>query len=405
MAYRMPKEVGELSITEELREFKELVNQTLWDDSREMRLEGLRKLMEQSMVQERENYLLARRYERNAMRRGYACGYYTRSFLTGEGLLEGLQVPRTRDGGFYPKALARYARRSKKIDVLIRSMYINGVSTRDVKDVMEGFVGAGVSASTVSEMAADLDAEVRVFHQRFLKDDYLCLLLDGVVLKSREFGKGRKRVVLTAVGIHKDGKRELIDFLTVDSEGEVQWAAFLNDLYRRGLKGKGLLLITTDGAPGLVLALAMTFPRVAHQRCWAHKLRNVANKLPVKHRERCVNEAAAIYSASSKNEAVKLFWEWAKKWRRVAPKAVTCLEKDIGPLLQFFSVPKPLWKAVRTTNPIERAFREVRRRTTPMGCFNNDKSIERTVYGVATKINKHWIRNHRCPKPLFAQKS
>jgi transposase-like protein len=126
----------------------------------------------------------------------------------------------------------------------------------------------------------------------------------------------------------------------------------------------------------------------------------------VKHRERYVNEAACIYSASSKNEAVKLLWEWAKKWRRIAPKAVTCLEKDIGPLLQFFSTPKHLWKAVRTTNPIERAFREVRRRTTPMGCFNNDESIERTVYGVAIKINKRWIRNHRrCPKPLFAQKS
>jgi putative transposase len=403
MAARMPKEAGALSIVERNRELKDLVNQTFFEGSRELRLDRMKQLMEYSMLEERQKYLSTASHQRSPQRKGYRSGYYKRTFLCGEGLIEGLRVPRTRDGKFRPGTLRRYARRSQRIDELVRRMYLNGVSTRDVGEVLKCFVDVEVSPSTVSKLAMALDTEVKAFHERSLEDDYEYLLLDGVNLKSREFGYGKRRVVLAAVGIRSDGRRELIDFYTVDSEGESEWSVFLNDLYRRGLKGRRLLLITTDGAPGIRLALRMVYPRVAHQRCWAHKLRNIANKLPKKHQATCIDQARRIYLAATRNEAVRRFWDWSKNWRSVVPGAVECLEKDLRELLAFFSVPKHMRRKVRTTNPIERAFREVRRRTRPISCFNNDRSIERIVYGITRKLNHRWTRLSE--RPLFAQKS
>lgn len=403
MAARMPKEAGKLSIVERRREFKDLINHSFFEGSRELRLDSMKHLLEYSMQQERTAYLSSSSYQRSQNRKGYRAGYYVRTFLCGDGLIEGLRVPRTRDGGFQPKTLRRYARRSGRIDELIRRMYINGVSTRDVGEVLKGFLDIEISPSTVSKLARSLDSEVATYHERALDDLYEYLLLDGVNLKSREFGYGQKRVVLAAVGIRTDGRRELIDFYTVRSESETEWVTFLNDLYRRGLKGKRLRLITTDGAPGIKLALQMVYPRIAHQRCWAHKLRNVANKLPKKHQTQCLDQAKLIYLSPTRTKAVQRFWEWSKNWRAVAPKAVECIEKDLRELLAFFSVPKHMRRKVRTTNSIERAFREVRRRTRPISCFNNDRSIERIVYGIASKLNDRWYRLFA--RPLFAQKS
>jgi transposase-like protein len=402
----MPKEVGTLSIGEKYRNFKEIMNQTLFEDSGEMRLDGLKKMMEWSMLEERERHRNAGWYERCEGRRGYASGYYTRSLLAGDGLISELRVPRVRRGCFAVKVLERYARRAKRIDELIRRMYLNGVSTREVGEVLHYFLGVGVSAATVSRLTKEIDGEVEAFHRRLLGDDYIGLLLDGLTLKSRELGRGEKRLVLVAVGVREDGRWELIDYMPASAESEAEWTWFLNDLYRRGLKGRHLRVITTDGALGLVAALGMVYPRVRHPRCWAHKLRNVAATLPKKHREACLKGARRIYRASSKEKAVKRFWAWASKWRPVTPKAVECLEKDLRALLQFFELPRPLWRKLRTTNRIERAFREVRRRTRPISCFTNDNSLERIIYGVAQKINKRWELSHqRSLRPLFAQKS
>ena len=218
----------------------------------------------------------------------------------------------------------------------------------------------------------------------------------------KETGFGaKKRVILVVYGIRVDGKRELIDFMVTNAESERRWWRFLNDLYRRGLTGEALGLVVTDGNPGLENAVDIIYPFVNRQRCWAHKLRNVGNYLKKKHLDRCIKEARAIYSARSKEEAERAYSKWQKKWRPISPKAVRCIEKDLEELLNFYSCPKEMWIKLRTTNVIERAFREVRRRTRPMSCFNNDQSIERVIYAVLNHLNEQWGK-----KPLneFTQK-
>lgn len=182
----------------------------------------------------------------------------------------------------------------------------------------------------------------------------------------------------------------MISFHQSPAESEAQWEAFLRDLYERGLHGKTLALVITDGNPGLHRALDTVYPYVARQRCWVHKLRNVAVKLPRRVQEACLKGAKAIYQAPTRREAVARFRDWACQWRPSQPRAVNCLEEDLEELLSFLDCPKAHWRKVRTTNAIERAFREVRRRTRPMSCFNNPASVDRIIYGIITHLNQTW---------------
>jgi transposase-like protein len=151
-----------------------------------------------------------------------------------------------------------------------------------------------------------------------------------------------------------------------------------------------------DGNKGLRNAIELVYPGVDKQRCWAHKLRNVANKIPKKLQKLCINEARDIYGAGSYKEAVWNFKKWAKIWRPVVPEAVECLEEDIEGLLNFFGCPEEDWKRLRTTNIIERVFREVRRRTRPMSCFQNRESVERIIFAIFYCLNHKWEN-----RPLF----
>ena len=143
------------------------------------------------------------------------------------------------------------------------------------------------------------------------------------------------------------------------------------NLLMRGLAGTNLRLVITDGNQGFANAVDLTYPGMPRQRCWAHKMRNAATHLSTKDRGECMTEARNIYDANSRKEATEHYSLLAKKWRSRRSKTVACIEKDLEEFLAFYTCPKPLRRKLRTTNLIERTFREVRRRTRPMSCFNN----------------------------------
>jgi len=178
----------------------------------------------------------------------------------------------------------------------------------------------------------------------------------------------------------------------VQSQGESQqaWEGLLNNLYNRGLKGSNVKLITIDGSGGLKSALGIVYPHVSIQRCWAHKLRNVSNYLKKAYHDECMKGARRIYKAKNRHRAMAEFKNWRRMWLRKAPRAVQCLEKDMEELLNFFYNPKKHWKRIRTTNVIERSFREVRRRTRVFSCFSNRQSCERIIYAIFAHLNGTW---------------
>lgn len=276
------------------------------------------------------------------------------------------------------------------VDRALKDIFLAGVSTRRVGEALSCLLDTPVSATTVSKVTKSLDKEVYKFQNKQLLDEYQYVILDGINLKVKEGLQYKKKCVLVAYGITFLGLREIISFRQVNKETKIIWLAFLNDLYRRGLEGKNLQLITVDGQKGLLSALDEVYPFIPVQRCWAHKLRNVVNHLPRKRQKECSKEAAAIYNAQSKQEAIRKFKIWKRKWLRVSQAAVNCLEKDMEHMLRFFDFPKEHRKKIRTTNAIERSFREVRRRVRTMSCFSNSASCDRIIFAIFNHLNKHW---------------
>lgn len=314
-------------------------------------------------------------------------GSYRRHLLTEIGDVE-LTVPRTRR--YAPvEVLQRYARRAHTVDRVILACFVLGLSTRKVTRTLLPILGEPVSPSTVSQVAKTLDAAVNAFHKRALEDRYRALLLDGVCL-SRKTGTGAvRRPVLVVMGILPDGKKEVIAFHQAKSESQAEWEALLNDLYRRGLKGKLLEVIGVDGGKGLLAALPLVYPRVPVQRCWAHKVRNILNHCRKADWQAVKRSLHKVMDAKNLISARKAAQRFCNKWLQPYPAAVACLKADLDSLLTCYRFSDREWrKRIRTTNLIERCFVEVRRRTRPMGVFFDETSVDRILYAVFTHFNQ-----------------
>lgn len=382
------KALTELKVADLLKECN-----TSFEDQWEL-IEGAlksfkKRLIEEALEAERTELVLCSYRERTARRSDYRNGYWKRWLLLKDGRLE-LRMPRLRSTAYASQIVPRYLRRMPEVDEALKRVFLFGISTRRTGEALRPLLGETVSAQTISKISMSLNEEVRRFHTRVLPDAYQYLFFDAIVLKVRTGTGAKKKAILVAYGITREGKRELIDFVVTKGEGTTAWEGFLLRLFERGLTGDFLSLIVTDGNQGLLTALDLVYPGIPRQRCWVHKLRNVANRLRKRDQDACIRQARGMYSARTKREALQAYFRWAKTWRPVAAPAVVCIEKDLEELLAFYSTPASLWKKLRTTNVIERAFREVRRRTRPMSCFNNTQSIERIVYAVLSHLNDHW---------------
>jgi hypothetical protein len=162
-------------------------------------------------------------------------------------------------------------------------------------------------------------------------------------------------LLLVAYGVRRNGTRELLAFTRAKAESQAGWEGLLNDLFRRGLCGKNLQLVITDGCPGLARAIETVYPRARHQRCWVHKMRNILEKVRRRDESQVKAEAQKIYLANNAAGARRAFERFRFHWRSRYPAMVRQLERDLPELLHFFALPSHLWRKLRTTNIIERA--------------------------------------------------
>jgi len=277
----------------------------------------------------------ARKYERSPQRQGNGRGHKARSLAARYPLLEKLQLPPIAEGPIDFQRVDIYQPRRSEVDAAIGT----------------------------------LDDELQHLQTKPLTDDFSFLWLDGIAQKVSANGV-EKKVMLCSLGLKEDGTNEMLAFRLVDREDTDGWRAFLEDIKSRGLQGKALKLITTDDNPGLLKALKETYSFLKVQRCIVLKLRNVAVTLKRVHRKRCMAEAKDIFNAPSRSEATKCFRAWQEKWQAEEEKAVRCLANDFHHCLHYYSFPEELWKKIRSTNMLEREFRDVRRRTRPTGSFS-----------------------------------
>jgi putative transposase len=376
-------------ITEHFQHFVSELQDSFWGDMYGRTRVAWRQFWNTESLRARDQWMELDPYQRADGEREYRNGFYERDYVTRMGTIR-LRIARTRNKNFLPPGLERFQRRAEEVAMLIREAFLRGISTRQVGRVVAILTGEAVSAQTVSTLTRNLDQAVRQFHQARLEDEWAYLFLDGVSLRVRR-PAGRKRVqMLVAYGVRRDGSRQLLAFLRSQGESQSDWEGLLQDLYRRGLEGKNLQLIVTDGCPGLAAAIPTVYPRARHQRCWVHKMRNILEKVRKSDYDQVKSDAQAIYLAGSRKEAQEACRRFATRWKKSYPAMVRRLQRDLPELLSFFHFPQHLWRKLRTTNIIERCFVEVRRRTRPMVCFVNVESVDRIIYSIFQRFNLDW---------------
>lgn len=376
--------------------FQETQTNDFWLDVHKFARSMTKEFFEITLEEEMIQYQQRESYQRTPNRLDYRNGHYTRNFDTAFGPIEDIKVPRCRTSLFEPTIFNKYQRRQDCVNQSIINCFLLGVSTRNVKDVLKPLLGVNISASTVSNATKAVDRLVKKFHGRQLLDEYQFLFLDGINISVRYGSKSIQKTVLAAYGITLFGQREHIDFRVVKAESKDAWESFLNHLYRRGLKGENLKLIVTDGGKGLIAALGFVYPEIKHQRCWFHKLQNLQKLLKKANQKEVIKALQKIYNAESRAKALNAFKAFKQDWLKPYPNVIKSLEKDLEELLNFLTIPikedfrSSIRKRIRTTNVIERSFREVRRRTKPMSCFNNNDSLQRIMYAVFYRLNTNW---------------
>jgi len=381
--------------TEQFQHFRAEMQEQFWGNLTQHTRQTWADFLGRLSVEARDQYLGIREYERSPSRTDARTGFYERDFVTRLGTLR-VRVARTRQQAFLPVGLGRLQRRAGEVLLLIREAFLRGLSTRAVGRVVALVTEESVSAQTVSRLTRDLDQAVAQFHAAPLGDAWQYLFLDGVSLRVRR-PSGRKRVqLLVAYGVRRDGSRQLLALTRSQGESQAAWEGLLQDLYRRGVEGRHLTLIVTDGCPGLATALQTVYPRVAHQRCWVHKLRNLLGAVRRRDHAAVKADAQAIDQATSRREAEGHARVFAQRWQAAYPAMVARLWRDLPELRAFFQCPRRWWRKVRTTNLIERCFVEVRRRTRPMVCFVNVQSGERIIFSIFNRFNLEWRQRTRC---------
>jgi len=322
----------------------------------------------------------AQPYERTQERRDQRNGHYTRQLETTVGQIADLPVPRTR-GGYKTQLFERYHHRQDELDSAIGEMFVKGVSTTKVGQVIETLTGSHPSASTVSRVFHTLESEYEQWKTRRLEKRYAYAFADGTYFTVIYNGEGCKMPILAVVSIAATGEREVLAFSVGDRENEQAWKDLLEDLKGRGVKEIDLWI--SDGNQAMLNAITKKFPTSARQCCVVHKMDNVRSLVPTKQQDQIKPELKALFYQKDRHAADQAVAAFIEKYRSIYPTAVACVQRDLEACLTFYSFPKEHWKTIRTNNVMERLFGEVKRRSHTMAAaFRTEESCLLLFYAV-----------------------
>lgn len=352
----------------------------------------LERIVQDVLEAEMDETVGAEKSERTGNRRGYRSGYYGRTLVTRVGKLE-LRVPQDRQGRFRTEVFERYQRSEKALVGTLAEMYVQGVSTRKVKEITEQLCGHEFSAATVSRMNQTLDEELAKFASRRLEEEYPYLVLDARYEKVREDGVIRSQAVQVAIGINREGRRCVLAVELANRESATSWRDFLVKLRQRGLRG--VELVVTDDHAGLKQAVVEVLPEAAWQRCYVHFLRNALDYLPRKANDDCLVELRWLYDRHDLEQARQDLAAWLVKWQSKYPKMCSWVEANIEETFTFYRLPAEHHKHMKSTNMLERINEELKRRTLVVRIFPNAASCLRLVRALAVEIHEDWIEATR----------
>jgi len=333
-------------------------------------------------------HLQAGPYERSEARSGYRNGYRARQLKTRVGTLT-LAVPMDREGTFKTELFDRYQRSEKALVGALMEVYLEGVSTRRVKDVTEALCGTSFSRSTVSRLVGSLDADLAAWRDRRLEVAYPYLVVDARYEHVRVNAQVVSQGVLIVKGVREDGLRELLAVEVADTESEATYDALFRRLKDRGLSG--VRLVTSDDHRGLVKAIQRHFQGTAWQRCQVHVQRNALGKVARKYQRALSEDIKAVFHAPNVSWAGDLKSEVIERWAKSHPKVAEWLDTALEEGLACLAFPEAHRRRIRSTNGLERFNQELKRRTRVVRIFPNPEACLRLVTALCVEQSEEWL--------------
>ena len=324
--------------------------------------------------------------ERSDDRTTHRNGYRDRIWQTRAGAVD-LRIPKLRKGSYLPCFLEPRRTAEKALVAVIQEAYIQGISTRNVDELVKAMGMTGISKSQVSRLCADIDERVNAFLERPIEGDWPYLWLDATYIKVRQAGRIVSVAAIVAVGANTQGRREVLGLAIGPSEAETFWIDFLRSLTRRGLRG--VKLVISDAHEGLKAAVAKVLS-ATWQRCRVHFMRNALAHVTKGQRQMV---AAVIRTAFVQDDHAAATAQWrqvADSLRKRFAKLAELMDEAEQDVLAFMTFPKDHWSKIHSTNPLERLNKEIKRRTNVVGIFPNDAAIIRLVGAILSEQNDEW---------------
>jgi transposase-like protein len=351
--------------------------------------QGVKAVLEEVLEEEMAEHLQAGYRELTPTRRGERNGYYQRNLLTPAGKIERLEVPRDREGEFVTEVFERYKRMTGDVEEAVLEMYLSGISVRKITGVTEALSRVRVGKDAVSRIARRLEEEQREWRERPLEEKaYPYLYLDATYLKVRWGARVTTMALLACVGVDEEGFREVLAVEVAATEKGVAYASLLRGLIDRGLSG--VRLVVSDDHEGIKAAVAAEMPGVEWQRCAVHFERNVLSHVPAGEMSEVAEDLKAIFKVRREKTARALAEQFVGLYGKRLPKAVSVFEAGIEDTLTYLRYPGSHHARIRTTNMLERLFREVKRRTRVVGVFPNEASASTLATEIALRSSEQW---------------
>jgi putative transposase len=350
--------------------------------------EGVKAVLEEVLQEEMTEHLKAGYRELTPTRKGERNGRYTRNLLTPAGKIERLEVPRDREGEFVTAVFERYKRLTGNVEEAILEMYLSGISTRKIAGITDALSKVKIGKDAVSRIAKRLEGEQRAWREQPLEKAYPYLYLDATYLKVKWGASVTSLALLAAVGVDEEGFREVLAVEIAAGEKGAAYSSLLRGLLDRGLSG--VRLVVSDDHEGIKAAVSGELPGVEWQRCIVHFARNVLAHVPASAMGEVAEDLKAIFKVRREKTAKALVEEFVELYEKRYPKAVSVFEAGIGDALTYLRYPGSHHARIRTTNVLERLFREVKRRTRVVGVFPNETSAQTLATEIMLRSSEEW---------------
>ena len=373
---------------------EEVAQGVLLDDPAFLR-EIVERVLQELLEAEMTEHVGAAPYERTTERKGHRNGHKPRTLRTRVGTLN-LLVPQDREGTFSTRLFSRYQRNEKALVLALMEMYVEGVSTRKVKDVTEELCGTSFSKSLVSSLAGRLDAELQAWRSRPLEAEaYPYLFVDARYEKVRVGHRIVSQGVLIVSAVRApEGLREILGVEVADTESEATYQELFRSLKERGLKG--VELVVSDDHEGLKAAVFRHFQGASWQRCQVHYARNLLGMVGYARRKDLAAQLRAIFAQASRDTALRLASELADRWRgKGHEKVAEHVEEHIEECLGCLAFPESHRRRIRTTNGQERLNQEIKRRSRVVRIFPNRQACLRLVTALCVEQSEEWVTGRR----------